>query len=346
MTATGTMTSDAKRKLSQTIRELRAYLLEKLEADLKSLYRFDIKRAEDAALDERRTIERRRFEAWAAEQVRAEGAASKGAKKKKGGRTAADFRQEAVKQAAYTLLNRLVFLKLLEAPRADGRALRSPVVVTGGWDSRGYRDFRELAPALVKDDPSEGYGFLLKLVFEDLAQDLPGLYGPAGIAELVPVGPAVLRRLIEALDDPALAACWTDDMTLGWVYQYWNDPEREALDAKINDGGQGRAARDRQQDADVHRALHGRLAAPEQPGPDVAGHVREARLDAGGRGRRRSGAAGERRADWRAKREAGEVALDRADAARHELERALGVLRAAAHPRRLRWSMRTGACAS
>ncbi len=26
-------------------------------------------------------------------------------------------------------------------------------------------------------------------------------------------------------------------MTLGWVYQYWNEPEREALDAKINDGG-------------------------------------------------------------------------------------------------------------
>ena len=26
-------------------------------------------------------------------------------------------------------------------------------------------------------------------------------------------------------------------MTLGWVYQYWNDPERERLDAKINDGG-------------------------------------------------------------------------------------------------------------
>jgi hypothetical protein len=26
-------------------------------------------------------------------------------------------------------------------------------------------------------------------------------------------------------------------MTLGWVYQYWNDPEREALDAKLHGGG-------------------------------------------------------------------------------------------------------------
>jgi hypothetical protein len=48
---------------------------------------------------------------------------------------------------------------------------------------------------------------------------------------------STLRHAIEALDQPGLASCWTDDMTLGWVYQYWNDPEREALDAKLNDGG-------------------------------------------------------------------------------------------------------------
>ena len=39
--------------------------------------------------------------------------------------------------------------------------------------------------------------------------------------------------MVEALDDPELASAWTDDTTLGWVYQYWNDPEREALDAAL-----------------------------------------------------------------------------------------------------------------
>jgi hypothetical protein len=50
----------------------------------------------------------------------------------------------------------------------------------------------------------------------------------------------VLLRLMEASGlraPPVLSGCWSDDMTLGWVYQYWNDPERERLDAKINDGG-------------------------------------------------------------------------------------------------------------
>ena len=50
----------------------------------------------------------------------------------------------------------------------------------------------------------------------------------ARMADLVPMPPATLRHLVESLDDEVLETCWTDDMTLGWVYQYWNDPEREA----------------------------------------------------------------------------------------------------------------------
>ena len=84
---------------------------------------------------------------------------------------------------------------------------------------------------------SEAYAQLLELVFDDLAIDLPGLYGHVRLTALIPVPAATLRAVVEELDDGELESCWTDDMTLGWVYQYWNDPEREALDAKLNDGG-------------------------------------------------------------------------------------------------------------
>jgi hypothetical protein len=97
--------------------------------------------------------------------------------------------------------------------------------------------FRELAPQIARDDETEGYAFLLRLVFEDLATELPGLYGPVGVADLVPVPAATLRHVIDALNSEVLESCWSDDMTLGWVYQYWNDPEREAIDAKLNGGG-------------------------------------------------------------------------------------------------------------
>ena len=115
--------------------------------------------------------------------------------------------------------------------------LRTGTLAGEGWESAVYKTFRQIARGLIQDDETEGFAFLLQLVFEDLAVDMPGLYGPAGMAELIPVPPATLRTVIEALSDPRLDSCWTDDMTLGWVYQYWNDPEREALDAKINAGG-------------------------------------------------------------------------------------------------------------
>jgi hypothetical protein len=235
-----TMTPEAKRQLSATIRGLRERLLTDLHAATDSAYRLAV-RAQDAGLSEAARARRTRLEAWMDEQVRAQstgsGASGKGAAAKRPARLREDFRLDAEKQAAYTLLNRLVILRLMEAS-----GLRSPAVVTGGWSSRGYADFRLLAPALARrtpgaDDETEGFAFLLRLVFEDLATDLPGLYGAAGVAELVPVPASTLRHVIEALDEPELASCWTDDMTLGWVYQYWNDPEREKLDAKLAAGG-------------------------------------------------------------------------------------------------------------
>lgn len=226
-----TMSAEAKRALSTTIRSLRTNLLADLHAATETAYRLAV-RAQEAGLAEAAKAKRARLEDWLAEQRRAQADT-----KSQPVRTDADFRREAEEQAAYTLLNRLVILRLMEAPGPSGEPLRAPAVVTGGWESRAYKDFRQLAPALVRNDPTEGYAFLLQLIFEDLATELPGLYGPVGIADLIPIPPATLRQVIEALDQPALASCWTDDMTLGWVYQYWNDPAREALDAKLNGGG-------------------------------------------------------------------------------------------------------------
>ncbi len=227
------MTSDAKRALATTIRSLRTRLLDDLHAATETAYRLSV-RAHDAGLDEAARTRRGRLEAWVDEQLRAQGAAKA---RSTPGRSAEDFLREAEKQAAYTLLNRLVLLRLMETPGPSGEPLRAPAVVTEGWESRAYKDFRQLAPGLVRGDETEGYAFLLRLTFEDLATELPGLYGPAGVADLVSIPAATLRHVIDALNAEAIESCWTDDMTLGWVYQYWNDPEREALDDKLNGGG-------------------------------------------------------------------------------------------------------------
>jgi len=223
------MTSDAKRALSSTIRGLRQRLLDDLKIATESAYRLSV-RAQDAGLDEAARTKRKRLDSWLDEQVRAQAAGGRR-------RERVDFLREAEQQAAYTLLNRLVILRLMEEPRPSDQPLRKPALIKGGWNSRAYQDFRDLARGVVRDDPTEGFGFLLQLVCEELAEDLPGLFGSAGIADLIPIQAATLRHAVEELNKEELETCWSDDMTLGWVYQYWNDPERERLDAKINDGG-------------------------------------------------------------------------------------------------------------
>lgn len=217
------MTSDEKRALATTIRGLRAHLLEALRAETERVYRLSV-RARDAKLSEAAAARRARLEGWCREQVRAQG-------KTKTVRTEADLLREVEKQAGYTLLNRLILLRLLEAMG------HRPPIVTGARDSQGYSDFCEVAPDLARGDETGGYALLLRLTFEDLATELPGLYGSGGVADLIPVDPATLRHTVEELNKHELAGCWTDDMTLGWVYQYWNDPEREALDAKLHARG-------------------------------------------------------------------------------------------------------------
>lgn len=224
-----TMTPEAKQALSKTIRAQREKLLSELHDEVERAYQLGV-RTQDSTLSARQRALRARLKAWASEQVRAQAKKGSG----KGGRDEAAFVREAEKVAAYTLLNRVVLLRLMEG---GAMPLRKLAVVTGGYKARGYKELRELCAQLVRAEQTEGYGFLLQLVFEELALELPGLFGAGGVAELVPVPPSTLRGLIEALDAPELASCWDDDMTLGWVYQYWNDPEREALDKKLNDGG-------------------------------------------------------------------------------------------------------------
>ena len=217
-----TLDAETKEALRKTIRGLRERLLEDLHAATEGEYRLSVK-ADKAGLREAPRVRRARLEGWIDEQVR-----TVPSKEQAGARER--FRREAEKEAAYTLLHRLVLLRLMEAA-----GLSKPAVVTGGWKSAGYREYREYAPELCRDE-SEGYGTLLELVFGELALELPGLYGEVGLTRLIPVRPETLRSVVEALDAEALRGAWTDDTTLGWVYQFWNDPEREDLDRKINDG--------------------------------------------------------------------------------------------------------------
>ena len=229
--------SQAKEALRKAVRNLRAHLIEQIQEAAKGEYRLHVT-LEKAQLPEARRCRRERLEAWLAEQVRSapEPKAAKDTKDTRGKGAEDDLRNRsllnAVKEAAHTLVNRLVLLRILEH-----HEVLKPAVVTGGWSSPAYaQEYAHYAGALM-GDATRGYQALLEVVFAELSLELPGLFGPVGLTALFPVPAATLREVVDALNDPALERAWGDDTTLGWVYQYWNDPEREALDAKISRGG-------------------------------------------------------------------------------------------------------------
>ncbi len=123
-------------------------------------------------------------------------------------------------------------------------------------------------------------------------------------------------------------------MTLGWVYQYWNDPEREALDAKLNAGGKvepHEIASKTQMFTErymVDWLLQNSLGPMWLAMCKKHGWTPEVEAD-GTLDRARSAA---RRVASEAR--GGRGRADRADAAPHRRRAALGLLRAAADPRR------------
>ena len=222
-----------KAQLSKTIRNLRDRLITDLHNAVESTYLMGVK-LEQVQLDEERHCKRERLEKYLEELVKGDLAVYKGKQSPKLKQELRDrHRQDLEKLAAATWLNRLAVIKHLEAME-----LLKPKLVTGGWQSAAFKEFRDYAPEFLQEE-DQGYGLLLRLVFDELAIDLSGLFGRGGLngyIELIPMPALTLRYLVEELDKVE-ADAWRDDTTLGWIYQYWNDPEREGIDQKMNDGG-------------------------------------------------------------------------------------------------------------
>ena len=124
------------------------------------------------------------------------------------------------REAAFTLLNRLAALELME------RRGLVPECVSKGPESAGFREFRQLVPTLCQAQPDGGYRLFLDLLFDDVAAEVRVLFDRTlPPSYLVPEG-AVLGEVLALLNDPELAPAWDVDETLGWVYQYFTPKEQ------------------------------------------------------------------------------------------------------------------------
>ncbi len=128
-----------------------------------------------------------------------------------------------LRETVFTFLNRLAALKMLEA-----RGLVLPCV-SAGDQSQGFKEFAGLAPGLI-DLPDKGYRLYLECLFDEIGREVGVLFDRTDSASLLWPRRKALEAALEKLNTPALSAIWAEDETIGWIYQYYNDPtERKKM---------------------------------------------------------------------------------------------------------------------
>lgn len=128
-----------------------------------------------------------------------------------------------VREQAFTVLNRLAALRMAEA---RGLLIES---VANGFQAKGFQLYARLAGTGL-GETGDAYRTYLFSVFDELSQDLPGLfdrYSPQG--RLFP-REAALLHVLNLINDADIAPLWSEDETIGWIYQYFNSKEeRKAM---------------------------------------------------------------------------------------------------------------------
>lgn len=131
--------------------------------------------------------------------------------------------ERIVREQSFTVLNRLAALSMAES---RGLLIES---VGNGFQAKGFQLYARLAGAGL-GETSDAYRAYLFSVFDELAQDLPGLFdrfSPQG--RLFP-REAALLQLLNQINDADITPLWSEDETIGWIYQYFNSKEeRKAM---------------------------------------------------------------------------------------------------------------------
>ena len=135
-----------------------------------------------------------------------------------------------VREQAFTTLNRLAALRMMEA-----RGLVMECVAKG-YQSKAFQLYQRVAGSALGETGDTYRVFLLSLC--DLySADLPTLFDrhyPNG--RLSPREPALLP-LLDLVNATDIAPLWAEDETIGWIYQYFNDADERKRMRDPKQGG-------------------------------------------------------------------------------------------------------------
>jgi hypothetical protein len=154
--------------------------------------------------------------------------------------------EKLVRETAFTWLNRLAALKMLEARGLVRQSLLK------GSDSNDFKLWlttpgneielrRYEAGSLPLDALGEGprdtaYRHYLLHLCADMAAQIRILFDPDTVPSRLCPRPRALADLLAMLNHPDLATVWSEDETIGWIYQFFNEEEKVAVFQRFNKG--------------------------------------------------------------------------------------------------------------
>jgi hypothetical protein len=203
-------------RLQRFVGAARGLLAEEFTRQLQEDFGLDPANGEATSLEQLPAMDDRRLEtARILREIMAHYLAAEPVTGKEGRRIVLD---RIVREQAFTVLNRLAALRMMEA-----RGILFPSV-NQGYQSQSFRLYLDVAGSAL-GETGAAYRTFLMSVFDAFAADLPALfdrYAPQG--RLFPREAALLAVLKE-FDAHDLEPLWAEDETIGWIYQYFNSKE-------------------------------------------------------------------------------------------------------------------------
>src|SRR6266700_768456 len=130
---------------------------------------------------------------------------------------------QLVREIAFTHLNRLCAYKMMETRHLIRES------VSRGAKSNGFKfylaDHSEDEQLYLSGQQDRAYQHFLTWLGETLSEEIGVLFSPHDSASRVFPPYYVLERVLELLNSEELKDIWTEDETIGWVYQYFTPKE-------------------------------------------------------------------------------------------------------------------------
>ena len=122
------------------------------------------------------------------------------------------------REIGFTTLNRLVALRMAEERGLIVQA------VGRGLASDGFQIYERVARDAL-GNRAETYRAYLECLYDELGIDLPMLFDRTTPESRIFPSERCLQEVLTLLNDASLAHLWKEDEAIGWVYQYYNDPD-------------------------------------------------------------------------------------------------------------------------